>query len=56
MVGLNGSGKSTLIRCIAGQHFHQHEQILVLGEPAFFSQSLQRHVTYLGSGEREEMF
>lgn len=38
-----------MIRCLAGQHFHQHEQILVLGEPAFFSQKLQRVVTYLGS-------
>lgn len=39
--------KSTLIRCLAGQHFHQHEQILVLGQPAFFSSTLQRNLTYL---------
>jgi CCR4-NOT complex subunit CAF16 len=49
VVGLNGSGKSTLMRCLSGQHFHQHEQIQVLGQPAFFSSSLQREVVYLGS-------
>ncbi len=49
VVGLNGSGKSTLMRCLAGQHFHGHEQILMLGQPAFFSATLQKSITYLGS-------
>jgi ABC-type uncharacterized transport system ATPase subunit len=49
VVGRNGSGKSTLMRCLAGQHFHQHHQLQVLGQPAFFSSALQRDLTYLGS-------
>lgn len=49
VVGLNGSGKSTLMRCLAGMHFHQHDQIRVLGKPAFFDSSLGAKVSYLGS-------
>uniref|UniRef100_A0A6B2LFP6 ABC transporter domain-containing protein n=1 Tax=Arcella intermedia TaxID=1963864 RepID=A0A6B2LFP6_9EUKA len=53
LVGANGAGKSTLLRILAGKHMHRHEQVLVLGQPAFYS--TPRTLTHLGSEWRKSV-
>jgi len=53
LVGANGAGKSTLLRILAGKHMHKHEQVLVLGQPAFFS--TPSGLSYMGSEWRKSV-
>jgi len=53
LVGANGAGKSTLLRILAGKHMHNHDQVLVLGQPAFYS--TPRNLTYMGSEWRKSV-
>jgi len=53
LVGANGAGKSTLLRILAGKHMHNHDQVLVLGQPAFYS--TPRSLTHLGSEWRKSV-
>lgn len=41
------AGKSTLLRCLSGLHFHQPEQLQVLGQPCFHRTPAS--LTYLGA-------
>jgi len=53
VLGANGAGKSTLFRLLAGKHMHSRNDVLVLGQSAFFE--TPRTVAYLGSDWRRSV-
>jgi len=50
LLGANGAGKSTLLRILAGKHMHQKDEVLVLGQPAFYQTLGLSGVSLLGGG------
>jgi len=53
LVGGNGAGKSTLLRLLGGKHMHPRNDVLVLGQSAFFE--TPRTMVYLGSDWRRSV-